>query len=111
MKFSLIEHSWDNNFITNYQNVRIIGRLVCTNNFPTIYDLDKNKKINFKGLIAVKDSFDFNNMIKIGFIYIKSNERDRLVELTPPPPGDSIKLKAHNTHKSIIWSDYLKIKL
>ena len=107
--FWMMTCSWDDNFITNYQNVRIISPLVCDSNFPTIYDIDKNTKINFKGLITIKDSFDINKLIKIGFIYIKSNERDRLIELTPPPPGDSIQLKDHNTHNSIIWSDYFSI--
>ena len=102
--------SWDDNFVTNNQNIKIIGPIECTRNFPKIFDLDKNNRINFSGLIAVKDSFDFNKMIKIGFIYIKLNERERLIEIIPPLPGDSIQLRKHKTHNRIIWSDYFKIK-
>jgi hypothetical protein len=108
--FWMFTCSWDANFITNFQDIRIIGPLECTRNFPKVYDIDKNKRINFKGLITIKDSFDINTKIKVGFIYIKSNERDRLVELVPPPPGDSLYMKRHNTHNNIIWSDYVKVK-
>jgi hypothetical protein len=102
--------SWNDNFITNFQNIRIIGPLKCTRNFPTIRELAKNKKINYHGLIAIKDSFDLNNNVKVGFIYIRTNENDRLVEILPIPPRDSVQLRKHNTHDNIIWSDYSKIK-
>jgi hypothetical protein len=108
--FWMFTCSWNTNFITNYQDIQIVGPFKCIKNFPKVYDLDKNQKINFKGLIAIKDSFDLNKKIKLGFIYIRSYEHNRLVEIVTPPPGDSIELKKHNTHNNIIWSEYFNAK-
>jgi len=66
--------------------------------------------MNFNSLLAVDDTFGLDKKIKIGFIYIDSYEESRIVEIIPPPPGDSVALKRHNTHDRIIWSEPFMIK-
>jgi len=102
--------SWDRNFITNYQNISIIGTLECPRNFPKLFDIEVNSRMNFDGLLAIDDTFDLNKMIKIGFIYIDEDEESRIIEISPFPPGDSVALKKHNTHDRIIWSEPFMIK-
>lgn len=101
---------WNDNFVTNIPNIRIIGPLECTRNFPKVFDLDRKAIMSFRGLISIQDSFDYSRMIRIGFIYIKSNEFGRLSEITLPSPDAIIQANKRSIYKSIIWSEYFTIK-
>ena len=110
INFWMFNCGWEENFITNFHDIRIIGPLECTRNFTKTYKIEKNQALTRHGLISIPDSSYLGNNLRVGFIYIDSDEEYRLVEILPTPPGDSLSLKRHNTHKKIIWSDYFKIK-
>jgi hypothetical protein len=110
INFWMFNCGWQENFITNFNDVRIIGALECTRNFPETYKIEKNQALTRHGLIEIPDSSYLGKDLRVGFIYIDSDEEYRLIEIEPPPPGDSISLIKHNSHKKIIWSDYFKIK-
>jgi hypothetical protein len=101
--------AWDWNFISNKKDAFILGP-ECPKNIQTIWNLEKKQKIDFNGLIAVLDSTNLDLEVRIGFIYIQKNEGQRLIEITPPPPGDSVLFKMHNKHENVIWSDSFKLK-
>ena len=110
IQFWMNSCSWNDNFLSNDTNIYVLGPLECPGNFPKLFTIDANNKLNFNSLLAVDDTFNLAKEIKIGFIYIKSDEESRIIEITPPVPGDSLALIRHNTHDKIIWSDPFMIK-
>lgn len=80
----------------------------CTRNFPTVMIIDKNQKMNFKGVIGTTNTANLKQELKLGFIYIKENEKSRLNELLPSPPNDSGIIR-RATPKQIIWTNPFRI--
>lgn len=98
-----------NNFIFNVKNVYVITPYPCDSNFPAVRTIERNQNMNFKGLIGTTDTANLKLDLKLGFIYIRKEEKSHLYELIPPPPIDSCRRK-HETHKNIIWSETFRLE-
>lgn|GEM_PF-7029235 len=102
--------AWGDNFITNSKNVYLFANFSCLRDFLEIAEIGKHQSHHLKGYIKIGNTSDISNNLKVGFIYVKPNEKDRIIEIVPPDLRDSVKVKKHNTHKNVIWSDYFKVK-
>lgn len=106
--FWIMNCTWDDNFIYNIENVYVMNPFNCSRNFPTVDSIERNQFMNFKGVIGAENKDDLKKELRLGFIYIKENEKSRLNEILPSPPVDSIITRVKP--KNIIWSEPFEIK-